>query len=100
MLVIQEGLRVNAERVEMDRRTKLGTFFTASGTARLTEQNIEKSLFGTMEPEVTFAAAKVEKTGPATYRLTEGWFTTCMQTPPRWEIVDRRARSRSMNACC
>jgi LPS-assembly protein len=87
VLVIQEGLRVNAERVEMDRRTKLGTFFTASGTARLTEQNIEKSLFGTMEPEVTFAAAKIEKTGPNTYRLTEGWFTTCMQTPPRWEIV-------------
>jgi LPS-assembly protein len=87
VLVIQEGLRVNAERVEMDRRTKLGTFFTATGTARLTQQNIEKSLFGTMEPEVTFAAAKVQKIGPETYRLTEGWFTTCMQTPPRWEIV-------------
>jgi len=87
VLVIQEGLRVNAERAELDRRTKLGTFFTASGTARLTEQNIEKSLFGTMEPEVTFAAAKVQKIGPKTYRLSEGWFTTCMQTPPRWEIV-------------
>ena len=87
VLVIQEGLRVNAERVEMDRRTKLGTFFTASGTARLTEQNIEKSLFGTMEPEVAFAAAKVQKIGRNTYRLSEGWFTTCMQTPPRWEIV-------------
>lgn len=87
VLVIQEGLRVNAERVEMDRRTKLGTFFTASGTARLTEQNTAKSMFGTMEPEVTFAAAKVQKIGPKTYRLTEGWFTTCLQTPPRWEIV-------------
>jgi LPS-assembly protein len=87
VLVIQEGLRVSAERVEMDRRTKLGTFFTASGTARLTEQNIETSMFGTMEPEVAFAAAKVQKMGPKTYRLTEGWFTTCMQTPPRWEIV-------------
>jgi len=87
VLVIQDGLRVNAERAELDRRTKLGTFFTASGTARLTEQNLEKSLFGTMEPEVTFAAARVQKIGPKTYRLSEGWFTTCMQTPPRWEIV-------------
>ena len=40
-----------------------------------------------MEPEVTFAAAKVQKIGPKTYSLTDGWFTTCMQTPPRWEIV-------------
>ena len=87
VLVVQDGLRVNAARVELDRRTKFGTFFEASGTARLTEQNIEKSLFGTMEPEITFSAAKVQKIGPNTYRLTEGWFTTCMQTPPRWEIV-------------
>ena len=86
VLVVQDGLRVNAARVELDRRTKFGTFFEASGTARLTEQNIEKSLFGTMEPEITFSAAKVQKIGPNTYRLTEGWFTTCMQTPPRWEI--------------
>ena len=87
VLVIQPGLRVTAERAELDHRTKLGAFFNASGTARLTDQDIPKNQFGTMEPEITFVAAKVEKIGAAKYRLTDGWFTTCLQTPPRWEIV-------------
>ena len=85
--VIQDGLRVHAERAELNRATKLGTFFNATGTARLTDQKVEKSPYGTMEPEVSFSATKIEKLGPNTYRLTQGWFTTCMQTPPRWEIV-------------
>jgi hypothetical protein len=32
LLVTQDGLRVNADRMEMDRQTRLGTFFNAYGT--------------------------------------------------------------------
>src|SRR6185503_9403453 len=52
ILVIQDGLRVTAERAEMDRKTHLGTFYKAAGTAR----------------------------------LTDGWFSTCVQANPRWDF--------------
>jgi LPS-assembly protein len=86
VLVIQEGLRVNADRMEMDRATKLGTFFHATGTARIAERAPDRSMFGSLEPEVTFSAEEIEKIGNRSYRLTNGWFTTCLQASPRWEI--------------
>ncbi|HXT71359.1 MAG TPA: putative LPS assembly protein LptD [Vicinamibacterales bacterium] len=86
ILVIQDGLRVTAERAEMDRKTHLGTFYKAAGTARLTDNKIEPGMFGTLEPEVSFYAEKVEKIGPRTYRLTDGWFSTCVQANPRWDF--------------
>lgn len=87
LLVVQKGLRVSADRMEMDRQTRLGTFYNASGTARLTERAVEKSMFGTLEPEVMFHGAKLEKIGPRTYRLTDGAFSTCVQPKPRWEMT-------------
>jgi len=88
VLVRQEGsgLFVTAERMEMDRQTRLGTFYEFSGTARLTERTPEQSLFGTMEPEVMFRGEKLEKIGPRTYRLTKGSFSTCVQPTPRWQM--------------
>lgn len=87
LLVVQEGLRVSAERMEMDRETRLGVFWQAYGTARLTERPVERSMFGTLEPEVVFRGAKLEKLGPRTYRLTDGAFSTCVQPTPRWEMT-------------
>ncbi len=86
ILVVQDGLRVTAERMEMDRTTRLGTFFKAAGTARLTGKEAEPGMFGNLEPEVSFYAEKVEKIGPRTYRLTDGWFSTCVQANPRWDF--------------
>jgi len=86
VLVIQEGLRVTAERAEMNRETKLGTFYKAAGTARLTDREIQPSMFGTLEPEVSFYAEKLEKLAPRKYRLTDGWFSTCVQANPRWDM--------------
>ena len=85
LLVIQTGLRVNADRMEMDRTTKLGAYFEAYGTARLTDREPERNMFGSMEPEVMFRARKLEKIGPRSYRITDGAFTTCVQPTPRWE---------------
>jgi len=86
VLVIQEGLRVTADRAEMNRVTKLGTFYKAAGTARLTDKAIEPSMFGTLEPEISFYAEKLEKLAPRKYRLTDGWFSTCLQANPRWDM--------------
>jgi lipopolysaccharide assembly outer membrane protein LptD (OstA) len=86
LLVTQDGLRVNADRMEMDRKTKLGTFFNAYGTARLTDSKADKSMFGTMEPEIWFQAERIERMGPRTYKLTNGVFSTCVQPNPRWEM--------------
>ena len=86
VLVIQEGLRVTADRAEMDRVTKLGTFYKAAGTARLTDREIQPSMFGTLEPELSFYAEKLEKLAPRKYRLTDGWFSTCLQANPRWNM--------------
>ena len=86
VLVVQPGLRVTAERMEMDRATHLGTFYKAAGTARLTDRQVEPSMFGTLEPEISFYAEKIEKTGPQTYKLTDGWFSTCVQANPRWDM--------------
>ena len=91
LLVTQEGLRVNADRMEMDRETRLGTFFHASGTARLTVDEPQHNMFGSMEPEMMFVAEKIEKIGPRSYRLTDGMFSTCMQPKPRWQLTGKNA---------
>ena len=86
LLLTQDGLRINAERMEMDRDTHLGVFHNAYGTARLTDQPKDKNLFGTMEPEIAFRAERIERLGPRAYKLTNGSFTTCVQPNPRWAM--------------
>lgn len=82
----QSILRVNADRMEMDRETKLATFYHAYGTARITDP-ARKSMHGTQEPEIMFQAEKIERLGPKKYRLTNGAFTTCLQPNPRWRMI-------------
>jgi lipopolysaccharide assembly outer membrane protein LptD (OstA) len=82
----QNVLRINADRIELDRQTKLGTFYHAYGTARITDPD-KKSIHGTQEPDIMFQAEKIEKLGPKKYRLTNGAFTTCLQPNPRWRMI-------------
>ena len=103
VVLSQSDLNVAAERAEFHRQTRNGTFYNATGTAHLTDRQVDRSLFGTLEPEVAFHAEKLEKTGPRTYRLTNGGFTTCAQPAPRWEmsgssgtiVLDKRAVLRN-----
>ncbi|MEE2637497.1 MAG: putative LPS assembly protein LptD [Acidobacteriota bacterium] len=81
----EEGGRVAAERVEFDIEAVTGAFYNASGSTQLVE-DVEPSMFGTQEPEMRFWGEVIEKTGPRTYRLTEGGFTSCVQPTPRWEV--------------
>lgn len=80
-------VRIYGDRAEVNRVTKLGAFYDASGSAVITRGKIEKSLFGGLEPDVYFFGRVIEKTGDRTYRLTDGGFSTCVQPTPRWQMT-------------
>jgi len=86
VLFQQPGLWLYAARADLNSKTKNGVFSEASGTAQFGEQAAERSIFGTMEPDVFFYGEEIAKTGPATYRITRGFFTTCTQPTPRWQM--------------
>jgi LPS-assembly protein len=86
--------RIAAERLEFNTKTKTGTFFNAAGSAALEppgqrpgEPPIDRSMYGTQEPDVYFYGDKVEKVGEKKYRITRGGFTTCVQPEPRWKLT-------------
>jgi LPS-assembly protein len=79
--------RIAADRMEFNLKTKTGTFFVASGIANMETRGIDRSMFGTQEPDAYFWGETIEKLGPKTYRITRGGFTTCVQPTPRWEMV-------------
>ncbi len=84
--------QISADSVVFNTKTKLGTFNSAYGIASLGERGQEnRSMFGTLEPDVYFYGAVIEKIGPDKYRLDKGGFTTCVQPTPRWEIVSGTA---------
>jgi LPS-assembly protein len=80
--------RLAADRVVFNTKTGLGTFYSASGLASLGERAAQdKSMFGTLEPDIYFYGETIEKIGPDKYRISNGGFTTCVQPTPRWEVV-------------
>src|SRR5689334_18680191 len=78
--------RISADRMEFNTKTRTGTFYIASGIASLQNRGIDRSLFGTQEPDAYFWGETIEKLAPKTYRITRGGFTTCVQPTPRWEL--------------
>ncbi len=84
--------RLAAESAVFNTKTRLGTFTNATGIAQLGERGRQNlSMFGTLEPDVYFYGAAIEKVGADKYRINKGGFTTCVQPTPRWEIVSGRA---------
>ena len=81
-----EGSRVAAERVEFNTETLTGTFYNAFGSIVLGE-DVERSMFGSQEPDMYFYGESIEKLGPRSYRLTKGGFTSCIQPTPRWQMT-------------
>ncbi len=91
------GNRIAADRMEYNTATKTGTFFNATGTATLkdqtqsqkqpTPQPLERSMFGTQEPDVYFYGEKISKVAREKYRISNGGFTTCVQPTPRWQLT-------------
>jgi LPS-assembly protein len=79
------GTRISADRMEFDTKTKTGVFYNASGTASMGTR-VDRSMFGTQEPDAYFWGDEIHKLGPKKYRLVRGNFTTCVQPAPRWEV--------------
>ena len=86
VLVEEPDHHIAAERADFDAVTRLGTFFNASGFAAL-GKTADVSQFGTLQPDVQFYGKTIEKTGPQTYLISHGGFTTCAQANPRWEMT-------------
>jgi LPS-assembly protein len=78
--------RIAADRLEFDTTTRTGTFFNAAGTVSMANR-VDRSLFGTQEPDAMFRGEEIHKLGPDTYKIVHGAFTTCVQPTPRWEMV-------------
>ena len=87
----QPDLQIYADRAVLNGQTKLGTFYTASGIASIGPQPVQRSVFGTMEPDVMFHGGEIAKTGPKTYRIRNGGFTSCVQATPRWQMTASNA---------
>ncbi len=90
--------RISAERADFNTQTRTGTFYGAFGSASVNEK-VDRSFFGTQEPDAYFYGDTIEKIGHDRYRVTNGGFTTCVQPTPRWEVtastvtltIDKRA---------
>ena len=88
VVFVSTGNRISADRLDFNTRTKTGTFYVASGIASLEGRaSVDRSFFGTQEPDAFFWGETIEKLGPRTYRVTHGGFTTCVQPTPRWQLV-------------
>ncbi len=84
--------QISADSVVFNIKTGFGKFVTAFGIAQLGERGARnRSMFGTMEPDIYFRGEQIEKIGPDKYRIRRGAFTTCVQPTPRWEIVSGNA---------
>ena len=84
--------RISADRVEFNTRSQTGTFYDAFGMASLGDRAAkDKSMFGTLEPDVYFYGRTLSQVGPDRYQITSGGFTTCVQPAPRWEVVSDNA---------
>jgi LPS-assembly protein len=78
--------RIAADRLQFDTKTRTGTFYNAAGTVNMGDR-VERSMFGTQEPDAMFEGQEIHKLGPDTYKIVKGRFTTCVQPTPRWEMV-------------
>lgn len=93
-VVFRQGTnQISADRADFDTKTRLGTFYNASGVATAQPQR-QGARPGTIAPPpisgqetiVYFFGETVEKIGPRKYKIVQGGFTTCVQPTPRWDL--------------
>ena len=81
-----QEVRLSADRVEYWTVDQTAVFHEAYGWINLGNE-VDRSMFGTQEPDLLFHGQMIERTGPRTYRITKGAFTSCLQPTPRWQLV-------------
>lgn len=93
-VVFRQGTnQISADRAEFDTKTRLGTFYNASGVATAQPRRQGSRAGGIAPPPIAgqdtivyFFGETVEKIGPKKYEITRGGFTTCVQPTPRWDL--------------
>ena len=86
VVYVGEGARLAAERAELNTKDLTGIFHGATGSVSMGDE-VERSMFGSQEPDMYFYGETIEKIGSRTYRLSKGGFTSCIQPTPRWEMT-------------
>ena len=85
VVYVADGARLAADRAEINIEDLTGVFYNAAGAVNMGDE-VERSMFGTQEPDLYFYGEQIEKLGPRKYRLAKGGFTSCIQPTPRWEM--------------
>ncbi|MCI0487907.1 MAG: hypothetical protein L0229_15045 [Blastocatellia bacterium] len=73
--------RVTARRAEINWTSRRGTFWDTTGFTNRTQTG----------EYIFFTAERVEKTGPATYKLIEASITSCEDAVPKWSFHAKHA---------
>lgn len=99
-------IRIAADKMSFNTRTRTGTFYGASGTMSLGTK-VDRSMFGTQEPDAYLYGETLEKLDEDRSRIRKGGFTTCVQPTPRWGSDDlerhdhaRQVQAVSRTPCC
>ncbi|MGE3520680.1 MAG: LPS-assembly protein LptD, partial [Vicinamibacterales bacterium] len=96
VVVTQGENRIAADRADFNTRTQLGTFYHASGIARVRQPQRRPApgaiapppqLTQSQENDVFYFGETVEKLGAKKYRISNGGFSTCVQPTPRWDLT-------------
>lgn len=92
-VVLTQGKnRIAADKADFNTKTRLGTFYGASGIAsvqpamRSTGGGMLAPPMSSQQTDVYFFGEVVEKIGPKKYKITNGGFSTCVQPTPRWDM--------------
>jgi LPS-assembly protein len=100
-----QDLDLKADEVEIDLATKdvlaMGNVVLDQGPRRLSGDSLTFNLeakigvihhaTGQVTPDYYFAGAEVDKTGPNTYVIKDGVFTSCSQAVPDWSFRVKEA---------
>jgi LPS-assembly protein len=92
VLLTQGNNRISADRADFNTKTRLGTFYSASGIATMKppKQSASPGAFApplnNADTDVYFFGDVIEKIGAKKYKITNGGFSTCVQPTPRWDL--------------
>ena len=93
-VVFRQGSnQIAADRADFNTKTRLGTFYNASGFAMVQPPRqtvrpgqIAPPPIAGQDTIVYFFGDTVEKIGPRKYEIKKGGFTACVQPTPRWNF--------------
>jgi LPS-assembly protein len=92
-VVFMQGTnQISSDRAEFNVKTRLGTFYNATGMASFQPPRQTTRSGGVAPPmtgqntDVYFFGETIEKIGPKKYKITKGGFTSCVQPTPRWNL--------------